>query len=155
MTCARLADVGHADNAMACAVSHLFDCYAAIPDMGPGLVERALPTLTSLLRQHNSPDVAALVDVAVNVITGLAKSSTSPLTEALLSDVFPVLVETLMSTVDSTLLQAGGDCIKMFLSQHFEALMQCSYGEVAALELIMQVSRWKLRSGSGLVSMPP
>ena len=90
---------------MARAVSELFDVYSAIPSMGEAIVMRVLPTLLSLLKQHESPDFAALADVAVNVITGMVKTSTSPLTDALLSDAFPVLVQTMLSSQDSTLLQ--------------------------------------------------
>lgn len=92
----------------------LFKVLASNPECSTPLQSRLVPPLASIL--NASEDKSGLKGLALDVLSSLVRSSPRPLSESLMMNMFPAAIQVTLTTDDNAVLQAGGECIRSYLS---------------------------------------
>jgi hypothetical protein len=104
---------------------------------------KVLPALIQILKQPNTnEDAQHLKPIALDVMSIYVRHSPQPLSEVLLSQCFPVVAHTVLSTVDETaLMQNGGEAVRAFVSRGATQLARFRDPEsgLDGLSLVMRV----------------
>lgn len=112
----------HDPGASSC-LEELFEALAATPGCQESLLTRLLPTAVDILQSSDSQLplglVAAMLDVLVLVVRGCGSAG---LPQELVTQVFPRVVQRILASDDSSVLQNGGECVRAFLSTGVEQL---------------------------------
>ncbi|XP_046853587.1 importin-9-like [Xenia sp. Carnegie-2017] len=89
----------------------------------PLLQERFLPTLVNLLDGPHEKVPLGYRAVAMDILCHIIRGSASGLSNALVNNVFPVLVSFILRSDDNAILQSGGECVRAFVSKGSEQLL--------------------------------
>lgn len=104
---------------------------------------KVLPTLIQILKQPNSnEDAQHLKPIALDVISIYVRHSPQPLSDVVLSQCFPIVAHTILSTVDETaMMQNGGEAIRSFVSRGANQLARFRDPEsgLDGMSLVMRV----------------
>lgn len=80
------------------------------------LQHRLVPTIISILQAPLDKVPSGLQAVSLDVLQTIVRSSTQPLSEALITQAFPVVVQCVLHADDNSTLQYGGECIRAYVS---------------------------------------
>ena len=92
----------------------IFKVLSANPECAAPLQGRLVPPLLSIL--NASEDKSGLKGLALDVLSSLVRSAPRPLSDPLMLTMFPAAIQVTLTTDDNTVLQAGGECIRSYLS---------------------------------------
>jgi len=92
----------------------IFRVVGSNPGCSPALQARLAPTLLSILEA--SEDKNGLKGTALEVLTSLVRAAPLPLSDQLMLSLFPAAARLTLTTDDNTVLQAGGECLRAFIS---------------------------------------
>ncbi|KAL5011617.1 hypothetical protein ScPMuIL_010168 [Solemya velum] len=87
------------------------------------LQQRLLPTLVSILQATSDKVPLGLPAVALDVLQTVVRSSVTPLSEGLIQNTFPAVVQCIMRTDDNATLQSGGECLRAYASVGMQQVM--------------------------------
>uniref|UniRef100_A0A4D5RS71 Putative importin 9 n=1 Tax=Ixodes scapularis TaxID=6945 RepID=A0A4D5RS71_IXOSC len=86
------------------------------------LQQRLLPTIISILQAPLDKIPSGIQSVSLDVLQTLVRSSSLPLSEALVNQAFPVIVHCILHTDDNSTLQYGGECVRAYVSVAFDQI---------------------------------
>jgi len=92
----------------------IFKVLAANPSCSAILQTRLVPTLLNIL--HASEDMSGLKGLALDVLSSLVRAAPLPLPDPLILTMFPATVQVTLTTEDNSVLQAGGECLRSYVS---------------------------------------
>ena len=92
----------------------IFKVLSANPECAGPLQGRLVPPLLSIL--NASEDKSGLKGLALDVLSSLVRSAPRPLSDPLMLTMFPAAIQVTLTTDDNSVLQAGGECIRSYLS---------------------------------------
>ena len=92
----------------------IFKVLSANPECAAPLQGRLVPPLLSIL--NASEDKSGLKGLALDVLCSLVRSAPRPLSDPLMLTMFPAAIQVTLTTDDNSVLQAGGECIRSYLS---------------------------------------
>ncbi|XP_052872556.1 importin-9 [Anopheles cruzii] len=101
------------------------------------LQDRIIPTIVSILSSEGTNPTLA-PDIALDVLQTLVKYSQGPLSEAMIENAFPAVVHCIMRSEDHSVMQAGGECLRSFLTVAPEQIGRYRNGE--GLNYVVQVA---------------
>lgn len=87
------------------------------------LQQRLLPTIISILQAPVDRIPSGLQGVSLDVLQTIVRSSAQPLSEPLINQAFPVVVQCVMQTDDNSTLQYGGECIRAYVSVAYDQIV--------------------------------
>lgn len=62
--------------------------------------------------------------VALDILQTLVRSSSLPLSDALMNQAFPAAVQSTMKTDDNSTMQSGGECLRSYISVSMDQVVQ-------------------------------
>lgn len=86
------------------------------------LQQRLLPTIISILQAPLDKIPSGIQSVSLDVLQTIVRSSSLPLSEALVNQAFPVIVHCILHTDDNSTLQYGGECVRAYVSVAFDQI---------------------------------
>ncbi|XP_064488644.1 importin-9-like [Ornithodoros turicata] len=86
------------------------------------LQQRLLPTLISILQASVDKIPSGLQGVSLDVLETIVRSSSTPLSDALINQAFPTALHCILHTDDNSTLQYGGECIRAYVSVAFDQI---------------------------------
>ena len=92
----------------------IFKVLASNPACSVSLQNRLVPTLVSILGAKE--DKNGLKGIALDVQSSLVRAAPLPLSDQLLNTMFPAAIQVTLTTDDNTVLQAGGECLRSYIS---------------------------------------
>eukprot|EP00047_Mylnosiga_fluctuans_P022920 m.129227 g.129227 ORF g.129227 m.129227 type:complete len:1009 (+) comp9427_c0_seq1:1767-4793(+) len=127
------------DHVMVEIIVDLFDTLCRTPALVPHVVRRMLPTIVSVVQQHANPALMGLAAAGVDVLTVIVKHAPPPLEEAVIRDGFVTVARAVMASQDASLLQNGGECMRVFVDRHAAQLLDWSDGAATGLQYVAQL----------------
>lgn len=88
----------------------------------PLVEQRVLPTLVSILQAPSSKISQGLQAVSLDITQTIVRSSSVPLSEQVVTQLFPAVVFCISHSDDCSVLQNGGECLRAFVSCAMEQI---------------------------------
>lgn len=101
------------------------------------LQEKILPTVISILNSEGA-QTSTMQDIALDMLATVVKYARGPLSNIMVGSAFPAAVHCILRNEDHSVLQAGGECLRAFLTVDPEHI--CGYNNGDGLNYIMQVT---------------
>ncbi|EDQ85302.1 uncharacterized protein MONBRDRAFT_29399 [Monosiga brevicollis MX1] len=139
-----------ADALMADVVGEYFSALAELPAVVPTLLAKAVPTLASLLARHDEAGLVGLIHVAMDIVAAIAKSADEEHGAQFLQQVLPVVVDSICTSSDISLVQNGVEAVRMFISRVIAHILSPEVPESACAFAGMMVTSLILRAGDAL-----
>ncbi|XP_055384402.1 importin-9 [Condylostylus longicornis] len=102
------------------------------------LQEKIIPTLVSILNLQGEMTNTSKQDIALDVLTTIVKYSQPPLSDNLIENAFPAVVQCVLRSDDHSVMVSGGECLRAYIAVSPEQV--CSYKNGEGLNYIMQVT---------------
>ncbi|XP_077981531.1 importin-9-like [Glandiceps talaboti] len=87
------------------------------------LQARLLPPLNSIITSTSDKIPLGMASVAMDVLCTVVRNSTTPISEALITQSFPAAAQCTLRTDDNAVMQSGGECIRAYVSVAFDQLV--------------------------------
>eukprot|EP00731_Ephydatia_muelleri_P021541 Em0014g132a len=104
------------DPGISTCVEELFAVMAATPGCLEGLHSRFLPTAVHVLQSPEAQLPAGILCATLDTAALLVRGCGDGVSDVLMSDLFPAVVQSILRTDDSAVIQSGGECIRAFVS---------------------------------------
>ncbi|XP_055594420.1 importin-9 isoform X2 [Uranotaenia lowii] len=101
------------------------------------LQEKIIPTIVSILGAQGEQSTS-MQDIALDILGTVVKYSRGPLSAVMVESAFPAAVHCILRSEDHSVMQAGGECLRAFLSVDPEQI--CGYKNGEGLNYIMEVT---------------
>lgn len=88
------------------------------------LQHRLVPTMLTILQSPVDKLPLGMQSVALDILTTLVRWSPVPLSEILVSQAFPAVVQCTLQSDDNSCLQSGGECLRSFVSVALDQITQ-------------------------------
>ncbi|KAI9007390.1 armadillo-type protein [Gaertneriomyces semiglobifer] len=142
---------GAEDFLMAEIVTDLFNVIVANPLMKVGLQRRIVPSIRTVLSVENVQSAPAVVATALNFMTLIAKYAPEPFPSEYVTEIFPQVVQILLTSDDHAILQNGLDYIIKIIAK----LIDPSVDESAAIFVGDLINKLIQKAGDRLVPVLP
>jgi hypothetical protein len=130
-------------------ITDIIKCLIGNPFIIGKVEQRLLPTLNSILNQTltnkdhqtmDQKDLTSLLTSTLDLITMMIRSTTVvPLNDLTMSCLFPI-VNLLMKSDETAILQSGGECLRAYISKSIDQVVNCQDSKgVSALNYIVLV----------------
>ncbi|KAL3853056.1 hypothetical protein ACJMK2_016638 [Sinanodonta woodiana] len=112
------------DPVIASIVQDIFKELAENESCMGALQQRLLPTLVSILQATSDKVPLGLPSVSLDILQTIVRSSKHPLSDGLVHNAFPAVVQCTLRTDDNSTMQSGGECLRAFASQGLDQIIQ-------------------------------
>ena len=113
----------------------LFALYCKQPLLCAAVNIRILPSLIDIITKHTAGDLPylGLAASAVDIIAAIVRFSPPPMSSDMFSQAFLTVVNAMLASKDSTFLQNGAECVRLFVEKHSQQLFDWSDGSQTGL----------------------
>ncbi|XP_046405689.1 importin-9 [Ischnura elegans] len=107
--------------------------------IGP-LQQRLIPILVSILNSPDDKVSLSLLSVTLDVLQTVVRYSQPPLSSCLINNAFPAVINRVLHTEESAVLQSGGECLRAYISVSPDQVFNFQDNEgLGGLSLVFQV----------------
>jgi len=119
-------------------VYELVRVLAGTPACVQSLQEKFIPTIVSILSLPANAAKSTNQDAALDVLSTIVRYSKGPLTDILIQNAFPALIDCVLRSDDHSIMVSGGECLRCFITASPEQVYNFKNGE--GLNYVMQVT---------------
>ena len=108
--------------------------------------------MLNFIQRHDEENLVGIIGYAIELTETIVRHYPEPFDPVLVTEVFPALVNMMMTSIDDAALQNGCDLLRAFVGSAMDQIVAFNNGQTSGLEFLIQV--WHTRSFLPFVAIP-